>query len=416
MAAIDGRQSTLKRKSSMFIDLDREKDLSHRNSEDNWAAMTRASSLGHEGNPDSYRRLSQSRQSLQSPSRAVSMHSNGPDAALIAAMGWDGLLENQPMVEEPEETVALDRHSSKKSISSAFNSPAQGNANDGTRPPRSRQLSSRSSVLLPLPDSPDSSAIALQKPLEESIPSFAPNTIGRPGYDPMTSHMSISSVYAPYPKTRTFSSSSQQMPERPKSAMGLMAVNSPQDQSTYQRQHQWSPPTSPRNLPTMMLGRNQSRASVHGYTPKGSYSTPNWSPPQSPHRVASPNRPRPQLSVQYSSGEYPPSRYSHLDIVKQANESEAEGVVVPAAIAVQGGRQRSLSGGILLAAPAMAPELVKTSRTSLTPGNSASSSASNPASLSVRNASPEQLTEEEDEQDTENKKSSFWSPQAWLSK
>ncbi|UZJ55171.1 hypothetical protein CBS101457_004491 [Exobasidium rhododendri] len=395
LTAVGGstRQSTMKRNPSMLIDLDQEKNLSNSNDGDNWAAMTRMSSLGHEDNDETVLpRSPQSRQSFNAGSRAVSMHSNGPDAALIAAMGWDGISEKQAMVEEPE--TMLDRSNSRRSASSPFQSPPHKSLMmpfDTNQVPRVRHLSNRSSDMVP-PHSPILYSMTSSpelNPVDEFIPSIAPTSFGHPGYDrTMGHHMSMSSAIAPHPKARSFSASSQQMPERPKSSMGLMAITKPHDTLANQQTQQWSPHASPRNYPTTMNGRSQSRASMHSFHQNGSYNN-SRSPSLYPQRAIPANRSRPSLWPQYSSsnGEYPPSRYSHLDVVNQGAEAETEAEsVVPEALAVEGGRQRTLSGGLLLKTSTIAPE----------PTFSNTSTASKSNSLSIRNASPEQLTEDEE--------------------
>jgi len=458
-------RKSMRRKSSMIVDLEKERNLSHSNDEDNWAAMTRISSLADEDNGEVYRRLSQSRQSLNAISRAVSMHSMiAPEAALVGATGWDGISEKQ-MVEEPHSM--LNRVGSDKSSLSPY-SPSNMSPltpYDGNRLQRVRHLSSRSTDLLPslspglysLHSSPESPN-ALLTPGEEPIHSSAPNTLGRQqgSYHRLNHHMSISSVYAPtqpsaVPKQRSFSSSSQQMPERPKSALGIMAVSG-QNYHPSQRPQQWSPPSSPQNHPVNIGNRNQARASVHGYSQYGPYT--NWSPPLVPQRIISPRRPRPSSVQPQLSGEYPPSRYSHLDIVKQATDSEAEGEV-QAVAAFEGARQRSLSGGILLKSPMAISETNRVNGNAIgvdaSPSSSTSTSKKN--SLSIRNASPEMSTEEDEElkdpgtanpastqayhqkmaknvsekaqalmktngeagqADEAHKKSNLWYPQAWL--
>ena len=390
------RQGTMRRKSSMILDLEKERDVSHSNDEDNWAALTRVSSMADDsGASEAYRQRSQSRSSMNALSRGVSMRSVGADGVLTGAMaagagggGWiTGTGADQLMVEEPE--ALLLRKSSDKSMASSPVSPFGGPVSpmgqyDGGPPQRLRHLSSHSADLLPsispvpysLPGSPELPVMRLPTGAE-GPPASAPNTIGRNAYSRAQHHLSMSGIYpsppaSALPKQRSFSSSSQQMPERPKSAIDFTAL------SDLPGTMQWSPPTSPR----MQGGRGiEARASVYGY----SQHTPltHWSPPLAPVRVTSPSHRRRSGNSPSFSGEYPPSRYSHLDVVAdpegRSAQPDDETATAPATEGAVHTRTRSLSGGALLQSA-----VVQSSDSA-----PSSSSSSKKSSLSVRNASPE---------------------------
>lgn len=430
-AAVSNRRS-MKRKSSLVLDLEKEKNLSHSNDEDNWAALTRMSSIADDDRSETYRQRSLSRQSLNAISRGASIRSHGQDDVIMAAVAgvgpattWDGV-SARPLTEEPE-TIHFPL-AAARSHSSVYQQDESQYHPRSTRRMSSR-LSSRSADLLPL------MSPGLASPRSPSLINDTPSTFGvrndeffappapppppsasPPLYGPNRSrsqHMSMSGLNGlPYnlgPGSPT--TPPQNVPERPKSALGIMAVpeenhgdHDHQQQAALplQQPFHWSPPA--RSTPL------RSRASIAGYGQYGAYSQ--WSPPLRPHRVGSN---RPLIGSSQFSSEYPPSRYSHLDVINQQAEGAASTITTTRVEEAETAREvpihremrhRSLSGSILMKAAASIKErksvdgsaAAATGDRSDSSDLSTSASASQKNSLNTRNPSSEQQFSEDDEE------------------
>lgn len=451
-ALLEGTMSTnrsiMRRKSSQILDLEKEKNLSHSNDEDNWAALTRISTSigGHEDQYVDCPSRSLSRLSLNAISRGASIRSYGADEALAGpgagAVGWDGMAD-RPLVEEPESIIFPP--ASIRSRSSIGRSPYEdghprsahrmsshltSHSNDHT-PALSPALASMQSASTGGEASPHSEEGGT---MFSPAPSPFPRGNGRP-HARMQHHLSMSGLY-PHARPAvipSLASISQGIPERPKSALGIMAVPEPLSPRLRHPSLQQSPPLKPISL--------QSRASIGGY---GQYAPQNiqYSPPlhSGPIRTFSAQQQRrPGLPPQAQFGSaYPPSRYSHLDIIspgamagQESEAPKAEAAQVQQQLAAS--RQRSLSGSILVKTAASLSEDAAVH--DFDPSSSASASLKAPTM--TRNSSPEQVEDCQRRSDEVvlqekspsvartfsllsastaeegTKRASFWQPQAW---
>jgi hypothetical protein len=420
--AASTRRGTMRRKSSTILDLEKEKNLSHSNDDDNWAALTRISlSVGGHDDPyyDSHSRP-QSRLSMQGISRGASIRSYGADEAYLAS---SDAITSGPLVEEPE---AIDFPAANLQRSQ---SPRQY---DNGRPRSAHrmlsQLSSRSADHPPAlsPGLTSSTADKSPRSDEEGFP-LPPSPVfkgGRPN-PRMHHHLSMSGIHPIMQADSNTLSFGQSTPERPKSALGTMPIPEPhsprlRQPSLQQHSYQRSPPSL------------QSRRSIAGYN--GQYS-----PPLHPVRVTSAQQIR---GLTHFGPDYPPSRYSHLDIVSRdamptTGDSQIHGD--------NAGRQRSLSGSILVKMAASLSEDAAVNDSD--PNSSASTSlkapqatrSSSPEDVAVAGHSDEELikatrqsttsppppslitrtksmlsgSQRDSPPEDSQKKANFWQPQAW---
>lgn len=362
--ATSTRRGTMRRKSSTILDLEKEKNMSHSNDDENWAALTRISmSVGGHDDPyyDSQSRP-QSRLSMQGISRGASIRSYGADEAYLASS--DAIIDG-PLVEEPEAI----------NFPAANLSRSQSPRYDEGRPRSAHRmlshLSSRSGEAPALsPGLTSSTADKSPRSDEEGLP-LPPSPVykgGRPNTR-IHHHLSMSGIHPITLQEGNASTFGQSTPERPKSALGTMAVAEPHSprlrQPSLHKQHSFQ-----RSPPSL-----HSRRSIAGYN--GQYS-----PPLHPVRVASAQQIR---GLTHFGPHYPPSRYSHLDIISRDDSS-----AVPSGVDGDNtSRQRSLSGSILVKMAASLSDDAAVNANDSDPNSSSSASASLKAPQATRSSSPE---------------------------
>lgn len=404
-----GTLRSIKRKSMAVLDLDKEKNVSETN-DNHWAALTRIDSaqmddeiVGDE-EVQSYGRP-QSRHSLNALDRPLSFHSMS---------AGHGLGSQQPFVlpvpglspdhDHSDKEADLLRNDSDRSSKSAHSPRELGTLNTRSMDMLPPFLSNASPPISPT--SPYGSPPLREMPLHEGVAinsngyeSSRPS-IARGSRYSISSNMMMTGMTNDAKKTRSWSASSYNMPERPKSALGLSSQASLPLSSIYAGSViQQSPPLSPTLMPingrkgSADLQRN--RASINGgqpHYPSVRYSGAMQALSGRPSQYA-PSSPQGYNAVNASS-QYPPSQYTHLDAHKTDEERAEDRKHVMNSLASMNGiekyqdqpqrRQRSLSGAMLLRvtngedSPPSTPQARE-----MTPTSSGERSA-----LSVRNADP----------------------------
>lgn len=431
-----GTLKSIKRKSLAVLDL--EKKNKNNNSESNdthWAALTRIDSAQLDGDEmiederqSNGRPLS--RQSLNAIGRPLSFHSMSMGHGLGSPQPF-GLPALSPEYDQMEKDANLLRNDSDRSSKSAH-SPGELGA-----------LQTRSMDLLPSfvssaspPISP-SSAYGSPPPMHELALQEGVAPIGSNGNRPIIAR---GSQYWINPngvknenKPRSWSTSTFNVPERPKSALGLTGQPSPPLNTMFGfgSTLQQSPPLSPTLMPinsasgytNMQRGQQQQqqqhhqtdlqrgRASINGGTPHypsmrfagtmqriSDQKMTQFSPQFSP---SSPNSFLPPSNPINPSNQYPPSQYTHLDAHKTEEEraedrrhalnnafqkSSRNGVGVGDQIQR---RHRSLSGALLLRV-VNGEDFTSNGNAPLTPlaDEMTPNSSGERSTLSVRNADP----------------------------
>lgn len=459
-----GRKSTLrsfKHKSLAVLDLEKEKKTSSENDGSHWAALTRIDSAQADDDgaePPTYGRTP-SRQSLNAAGRPLSFHSMSLGHGVGApheGRPADGMMVDRSMPQGSltAEAAILLRNDSDRS-SKSDNSP------NGMR-----ALSTHSVDMLPSfmsnasppisPTSPYSSPPLREMPLREGVPldnvQTSPSSPSHhPGARPGMSRdarLSVSSgslmqqmvdqdgnPVQTVPKARSWSTSTLSVPERPKSALGLSGPHPPLSGAFVPYAVHQSPPQSPSMGPVMATPSTLTggpglggRASLNNGPPLHS----NLAYRQSMQQQRSPPlSPRPYASGSISSGAYPPSQYTHLDVHK-TDEERAEdhqhaidtssGATDVEARRLQQRRHRSLSGDLLLrvtnADTVSRAASTKHESRQMTPNSSGEKSV-----LSVRNVGAKEgeagsaITKKSDQQDAAGTNgTTSWNPAAWLSR
>lgn len=344
-----GTLRSLKRGSLGVLDLEKDKGVSETD-QNHWAALTRIDSAQLDEEREMQEALSnhgrpQSRQSLNGIGRPLSYHSLSHAHGLISPQAFILPNEITPELEPLDANPALLRNDSDKSSKSGNSPSALSNIQT-----RSMDMlpSFLSGVSPPIsPTSPYGSPPLRDLPLREGVPLSSngyPQTDQRPtmGRGPRSS--SNSNILMPdatmtgVPNTvkpRSWSSGTFNVPERPKSALGLSGQASPPLSAIFANQviHQ-SPPISPTLMPVHTgspdqhrnSGLQRGRASLNGGTPqypniytRGSMK--GFSHQQQQNSTQPPQSPNAYFSTSPTHQQpYPPSQYSHLDVYKTEEE------------------------------------------------------------------------------------------------
>ncbi|PWN35757.1 uncharacterized protein FA14DRAFT_155167 [Meira miltonrushii] len=402
-----GTLRSIKRKSLAVLDLDKEKNASETN-DNHWAALTRIDSaqlddenLGDE-EVQNYGRP-RSRHSLNALDRPQSFHSmsigHGLGSQQPFGLPVPGL---SPDHDHSDKEADLLRNGSDRSSKSARSPGELGALKTKSMDMLPSFLSSASPPISPT--SPYNSPPLRDMPLHEGVAINANGyenvrpSIARGSQFSISSNMMMTDMTNDAKKTRSWSASSYNMPERPKSALGLSSHASPPLSSVLVGSPiQQSPPLNP-----TLYGQKGSanlqrgRASINGGQPH--YPSKRYSGTMQTHSGRSPqygpSSPQAYNAISPSS-HYPPSQYTHLDAHKTAEERAEDRMHALNSVASMNGldknqdqpqrRQRSLSGALLLRVTngEDSPPLTIPQAGEMTPTSSGERST-----LSVRNADP----------------------------